>query len=104
MATVEAPAGSVTAVIVGVQFVDGVAETTDPVALGYFRRAGYTVNGAVGRTKAQRAAFAESVRLAGQPVGDAYWENGLVKHLPVNVGGHLQDAAEDPGWEAPPPS
>lgn len=43
MATVRTPAEGFTGTVVGVTFVDGVADTDDDVALAYFRRRGYDV-------------------------------------------------------------
>lgn len=45
MSRVEAPNEAFAGDVAGVTFTDGVGETDDPVALGYFRRKGYTVDG-----------------------------------------------------------
>lgn len=44
MATVHTPVEGFTGRVVGVDFVDGVADTDDDSALNYFRSAGYTVD------------------------------------------------------------
>ena len=43
MARITTPVKGFTGKVAGVAFADGHGETTDPVALGYFRRRGYTV-------------------------------------------------------------
>jgi hypothetical protein len=45
MAKVKAPNASFNGIVAGVHFADGQAETTDPSALGYFRRQGYVIDG-----------------------------------------------------------
>ena len=46
MVTVTAPVADFTGEVVGVSFKDGTATTADPVAIGYFKRAGYKVGAA----------------------------------------------------------
>ena len=42
---IKSPNKAFNGVSVGVDFVDGVAETSDPAAINYFRSAGYEVDG-----------------------------------------------------------
>lgn len=53
--TITAPVKGFKGLVAGVQFVDGVGETTDANALNYFRRHGYTI----GDGKSGSAATAE---------------------------------------------
>lgn len=46
MVTVTAPVADFTGEVAGVSFKDGTAATADPVAIGYFRRAGYKLGAA----------------------------------------------------------
>ena len=43
MAIVKTPVEGFTGKVVGVNFLDGVGESTDPLALAYFARQGYTI-------------------------------------------------------------
>lgn len=77
MATIESPVEGYDGTVVGVEFKDGKAETSDPAALAYFRRHGYTVGG--------RRDVAEP-----DPPIDAREATGQ------RVGTPLRDAAVDP--------
>lgn len=131
MATIRTPriataTQNLTGTVAGVEFVDGIGETTDPAALRYFYVHGYDIS-STGEFAVEATAdppgwipvgwipgFSmspdnalreqERRRVAGLPQPESVWEHGRQVQQPIKVGGALQDAAEDPEWEAPPPS
>lgn len=82
MARVQAPAAGFEGTVAGVTFEDGTGETTDPVALAYFRRHGYTVGGRSRVATPPEPADPRAVGTKGDGVEP--------------VGTRLRDAAVDP--------
>lgn len=53
---ITAPVEGFSGTVAGVEFADGVGETSDANALNYFRRHGYEVDGAAKREPAKKSA------------------------------------------------